>query len=538
MDAPPPAQPDAAAAAPAAPPTSTSASAPSSAPQPNPTPSASTAAPPTPDTTLAPAPNPTPAPVQTLETPAPSPASARPPVPRMRPPYTHLASPITMSSSPATGAASSSSASAPAATSASSSAMPRGGVALGLPAHPRAPQTPVGYTGFVPPPTLAAQFGSMHRGPDQPPPSSTQPRQPSPGIQNIGTVGSINTSQVRPGAISSLPQQTRPNFPSSTAPSPSDSQIASSQKTPIQALARPPSMASSPSMPLQQTPPNVSAPLRPPQHRPHPRPYHAPAISHPQNALLTQQQQKLPQHQHLQQQQQQQQQQKLQQQQQQQQQKLQQQQQQQQKLQQQQQQNQPQHSSQQSQQTTTLRNQQQISQQQTARTPVSMAQKLDSPAVLKATNVQSGDMASVDVDAGGSGNRLLSKRSIHELVAQIDPSEKLDPEVEDVLIDIAEDFVESVATFACSLAKHRKSSILEAKDVLLHAERSWNITLPGFSGDEIKLYKKPHVNDIHRERLTLIKKSMASESNAKGSAAQAAANQKNQTPKPPATGSP
>uniref|UniRef100_A0A0E0N591 Transcription initiation factor TFIID subunit 12 domain-containing protein n=1 Tax=Oryza rufipogon TaxID=4529 RepID=A0A0E0N591_ORYRU len=475
MDAPPPAQPDAAAAAPAAPPTSTSASAPSSAPQPNPTPSASTAAPPTPDTTLAPAPNPTPAPVQTLETPAPSPASARPPVPRMRPPYTHLASPITMSSSPATGAASSSSASAPAATSASSSAMPRGGVALGLPAHPRAPQTPVGYTGFVPPPTLAAQFGSMHRGPDQPPPSSTQPRQPSPGIQNIGTVGSINTSQVRPGAISSLPQQTRPNFPSSTAPSPSDSQIASSQKTPIQALARPPSMASSPSMPLQQTPPN--------------------------------------------QQQQQQQQQKLQQQQQ-------------------QHQNQPQHSSQQSQQTTTLRNQQQISQQQTARTPVSMAQKLDSPAVLKATNVQSGDMASVDVDAGGSGNRLLSKRSIHELVAQIDPSEKLDPEVEDVLIDIAEDFVESVATFACSLAKHRKSSILEAKDVLLHAERSWNITLPGFSGDEIKLYKKPHVNDIHRERLTLIKKSMASESNAKGSAAQAAANQKNQTPKPPATGSP
>ncbi|XP_066162059.1 transcription initiation factor TFIID subunit 12 isoform X2 [Oryza sativa Japonica Group] len=487
MDAPPPAQPDAAAAAPAAPPTSTSASAPSSAPQPNPTPSASTAAPPTPDTTLAPAPNPTPAPVQTLETPAPSPASARPPVPRMRPPYTHLASPITMSSSPATGAASSSSASAPAATSASSSAMPRGGVALGLPAHPRAPQTPVGYTGFVPPPTLAAQFGSMHRGPDQPPPSSTQ-------------------------------------------------------KTPIQALARPPSMASSPSMPLQQTPPNVSAPLRPPQHRPHPRPYHAPAISHPQNALLTQQQQKLPQHQHLQQQQQQQQQQqKLQQQQQQQQQKLQQQQQQQQQKlqqQQQQQQNQPQHSSQQSQQTTTLRNQQQISQQQTARTPVSMAQKLDSPAVLKATNVQSGDMASVDVDAGGSGNRLLSKRSIHELVAQIDPSEKLDPEVEDVLIDIAEDFVESVATFACSLAKHRKSSILEAKDVLLHAERSWNITLPGFSGDEIKLYKKPHVNDIHRERLTLIKKSMASESNAKGSAAQAAANQKNQTPKPPATGSP
>lgn len=31
---------------------------------------------------------------------------------------------------------------------------------------------------------------------------------------------------------------------------------------------------------------------------------------------------------------------------------------------------------------------------------------------------------------------------------QIDPSEKLDSEVEDVLVEIAEDFVESVSSFA------------------------------------------------------------------------------------------
>lgn len=102
---------------------------------------------------------------------------------------------------------------------------------------------------------------------------------------------------------------------------------------------------------------------------------------------------------------------------------------------------------------------------------------------------------------------ILSKRSIQELVNQIDPSEKLDPEVEDVLVDIAEDFIDSVTTFGCSLAKHRKSNTLEAKDILLHLERTWNMTLPGFSGDEIKTFKKPVVNDIHKERLALIKKS-------------------------------
>lgn len=131
-------------------------------------------------------------------------------------------------------------------------------------------------------------------------------------------------------------------------------------------------------------------------------------------------------------------------------------------------------------------------------------------------------------EASESGNRILSKRSIHELVNQIDPSEKLDPEVEDILVDIAEDFVESITTFGCSLAKHRKSPTLEAKDILLHLERNWNMTLPGFGGDEIKTFKKPFVSDIHKERLAAIKKSaVGTESaNTKSSSGQGAGNTK------------
>ncbi|PKA58751.1 hypothetical protein AXF42_Ash000844 [Apostasia shenzhenica] len=147
----------------------------------------------------------------------------------------------------------------------------------------------------------------------------------------------------------------------------------------------------------------------------------------------------------------------------------------------------------------------------------------------------SGTAIPVTADGAENCNNILSKRSIREILAQIDPSEKLEPDVEDVLVEIAEDFVESITTAACSLAKHRQSNALEAKDILLHVERSWNMTFPGFGGDEIKFYKKPYTNDIHKERLSVIRKSMGIATdggNIKSNAAgQAAANSKAQTGK-------
>ncbi|KAJ4834957.1 hypothetical protein Tsubulata_004100 [Turnera subulata] len=167
---------------------------------------------------------------------------------------------------------------------------------------------------------------------------------------------------------------------------------------------------------------------------------------------------------------------------------------------------------------------------QVARVQGAQNQNTTSPVVVQPNTAQSTPQRRInDAESDEPGNRILGKRSIHELVSQIDPSEKLDPEVEDILADIADEFVESITTFGCSLAKHRKSDTLEAKDILLHLERNWNITLPGFSGDEIKSYRKPLVNDIHKERLAVVKKSiMASEmANAKNSVGQAAGHAKN-----------
>lgn len=142
---------------------------------------------------------------------------------------------------------------------------------------------------------------------------------------------------------------------------------------------------------------------------------------------------------------------------------------------------------------------------------------------MQSTAVQQGPPSKAatptTVEMGDPCARILSKRSIQDIVTQIDPSEKLDAEVEDILVDIAEEFVESITTFGCSLAKHRKSNTLEAKDILLHLERNWNMTLPGFGGDEIRAYKKPFTSEIHKERIAAIKKSaLATEmANAKGS---------------------
>ncbi|KAF4358521.1 hypothetical protein F8388_005177 [Cannabis sativa] len=176
-------------------------------------------------------------------------------------------------------------------------------------------------------------------------------------------------------------------------------------------------------------------------------------------------------------------------------------------------------------------------QQQVTRVQSSANQKSSTPASLQPSTVQPGLQSKIaTTDTDETCNRILSKRSIHELVNQIDPSEKLDPEVEDILMDIADDFVESITTFGCSLAKHRKSTTLEAKDILIHLERNWSITLPGFAGDEIKSYRKPLVNDTHKERLAAIKKSIVSTetTNTRHGPGQATGNAKGSLTKTPA----
>ncbi|KAK9481160.1 transcription initiation factor TFIID subunit A-domain-containing protein [Lipomyces japonicus] len=109
--------------------------------------------------------------------------------------------------------------------------------------------------------------------------------------------------------------------------------------------------------------------------------------------------------------------------------------------------------------------------------------------------------------------RVLNKRKLGELVKDLVSSTEsreldatnLDPDVEELLIDLADDFVKSVSSFAYRIAKHRKAQTVDVKDLQLHLERDWNIRVPGYNSDEVKNVKKWNPTQAYLQKLGSLK---------------------------------
>ncbi|XP_030036324.1 transcription initiation factor TFIID subunit 12 isoform X2 [Manduca sexta] len=108
----------------------------------------------------------------------------------------------------------------------------------------------------------------------------------------------------------------------------------------------------------------------------------------------------------------------------------------------------------------------------------------------------------------GAQAQLLSRPRLQELVREVDPTVQLDEEVEEMLLQLADDFIDTSLNAACALAKHRHAPSVELKDVQLHLERQWNMWIPGFGNDELRPYKRAAVTEAHRQRMTLLRKTI------------------------------
>ncbi|KAF2477999.1 DNase I-like protein [Lindgomyces ingoldianus] len=82
----------------------------------------------------------------------------------------------------------------------------------------------------------------------------------------------------------------------------------------------------------------------------------------------------------------------------------------------------------------------------------------------------------------GEGDRVLSKRKLDELA--------LTPEVEEAMLQLADDFVDTVISSSCKLSKLRESPQLDIRDIQLVLERNYNIRIPGYASDEVRTVRK------------------------------------------------
>ncbi|TAQ86755.1 hypothetical protein B7494_g4916 [Chlorociboria aeruginascens] len=97
----------------------------------------------------------------------------------------------------------------------------------------------------------------------------------------------------------------------------------------------------------------------------------------------------------------------------------------------------------------------------------------------------------------GEGERVLNKKKLDELVRQVtgggeglEGGEGLTAEVEESILNLADNFVDQVLQSACNNAKERGSKILEIRDIQLCLERGYNIRIPGYASDEIRTVRK------------------------------------------------
>ncbi|CAI5732904.1 unnamed protein product [Peronospora farinosa] len=126
--------------------------------------------------------------------------------------------------------------------------------------------------------------------------------------------------------------------------------------------------------------------------------------------------------------------------------------------------------------------------------------------------------------ASTTNKALTPNRQLGELLRSIDPKFCLHPAVEELLLDMASDFVKDVVDFSGKLAKHRRSTTLEPRDLQFCLAKNYGISLAGVLpttatgsmttlslrplGHDLLVRPRPAKNSLHMHRMALKRKSL------------------------------
>ncbi|RLN97700.1 hypothetical protein BBJ28_00012094 [Nothophytophthora sp. Chile5] len=118
---------------------------------------------------------------------------------------------------------------------------------------------------------------------------------------------------------------------------------------------------------------------------------------------------------------------------------------------------------------------------------------------------------------------LTPNKQLGELLRGIDPKFCFHPAVEELLLDMASDFVQDVVDFSSKLAKHRRSMVLEPRDLQFCLAKNYGIALAGVLpstsstagdaalrplGQDLLVRARPVKNSLHMHRVALKRKSL------------------------------
>nr|CCA15049.1 conserved hypothetical protein [Albugo laibachii Nc14] len=130
---------------------------------------------------------------------------------------------------------------------------------------------------------------------------------------------------------------------------------------------------------------------------------------------------------------------------------------------------------------------------------------------------------------------LSSNKQLGELLRSIEPRFCYQPAVEELLLEMADQFVNDVVQLSSQLARHRGSSVLEGSDLQFHLAKSYGISLTGYfpkdetfvdsnakatvsntadipslipAGKDLSTRLRPNKNSLHMHRIALKRRTL------------------------------